>query len=160
MYATKIDLPAPKREALIKNLNQNLATLIDLRLQSKQAHWNVKGIHFIALHELFDKVVASADEYVDEVAERLVTLGGIAEGTVSPVAKGSQLAPYPLDIAEGPAHVSALSNAIAGATKLARAGIDFANEHGDAVTADLYTEIARGLDKQLWFLEAHLQAAK
>ena len=160
MYPTKIDLPVAKREAIVKNLNQNLATLIDLRLQAKQAHWNVKGPHFIALHELFDKVVSLADEYVDEVAERLVSLGGVADGTLLPVSKATQLAAYPTTISEGPAQVAALAGAIAGATKSARAGIDYATEHGDAVTADVYTEVARGLDQQLWFVEAHLQSAK
>ena len=128
MNHTIIDLPVKKREAVVKNLNQNLATLIDLRLQAKFAHWNVRGPHFIALHELFDKVVDEVDAYVDEVAERLTALGGTTEATVAQVAKASQLPEYPADAIEGPAHVTALAKAVAGATQSARLGIDFATE--------------------------------
>ncbi len=100
------------------------------------------------------------DEYVDEVAERITALGGNVEGTLTQVEKASQLPEYPTDIFDGTMHLKALAASVAGATKSARADIAYATEHGDAVTADLCTEIARGLDKQLWFLEAHSQASK
>ncbi len=160
MHQTSIDLPVAKREPVIKNLNQHLATLIDLKLQAKQAHWNVKGPHFIALHELFDKVASDVDEYVDEVAERVVALGGTAEGTLNQTEKASQLPEYPTDISDGSIHVKELAASRGAATKSARFGIEFSTEHGDAVTADMYTEVARGLDKWLWMLEAHLQATR
>src|SRR5579862_7730503 len=160
MHTTKIDLPAAKREALVKLLNQELATLTDLQSQSKQAHWNVRGPHFISLHELFDETYKEVSGYVDMTAERIGALGGIAEGTLSQALKHTKLNAYPEDIVDGSAHVAALSTSVAAAAKFSRAGIDFAEEHGDTCSADLYTEITRGLDQRLWFLEAHLQAGK
>ena len=157
MHATKIDLPAAKRDALVKSLNQELATLIDLQTQAKQAHWNVRGPHFISLHELFDKVAEEVEDFIDTTAERVGALGGAAEGTLAHALKHTKLNAYPEDIVDGNAHVAALSTAVAAAAKLSRAGIDYANEHGDQASADLFTEITRGLDKQLWFLETHLQ---
>jgi starvation-inducible DNA-binding protein len=139
-------------------LNQQLADVLDLGLQAKQAHWNVKGPHFIGLHELFDKVAEELEEFTDEIAERSVELGGVALGTVQVVAKESRLTPYPLDLASGEAHVAALSNALAGFGATTRAAIDTAGKAGDADTADLFTEVSRGVDKLLWMVEAHGQA--
>src|SRR5262249_26098194 len=134
--------------------------LIDLHLQAKQAHWNVKGPSFIALHELFDKVAEESNEYVDDVAERIVALGGTAHGTVAVVNKHSQLPAYPLEISNGRDHVEALSTALATAGKAVRAAIDESDDLGDADTADLFTGISRGIDKSLWFVEAHIQAER
>jgi starvation-inducible DNA-binding protein len=158
MYPTKNDLPADRRGALAQLLNERLADLIDLWLQTKQAHWNVKGPSFIALHELFDKVAGEVEEYVDDTAERAVALGGIAEGTVGAVAGRTQLPAYPLTISSGRDHVEALATALAAVGKAVRAAIDRADELGDADTADLFTQVSRGLDKSLWFVEAHLHA--
>jgi starvation-inducible DNA-binding protein len=160
MHTTKIDLPLKKREKVVQLLNDRLADLADLRIQAKQAHWNVKGPTFIALHELFDSVAEEVIGYVDDVAERITTLGGVADGTLGGIAKRTSLKPYPTNISEGPAHVDALSDALAAAGKLIRAAIDQADELEDAGTADLFTGISRGLDKKLWFVEAHLQAKK
>ena len=160
MNPTKNDLPSLKRVAVIKLLNEALADLIDLQLQSKQAHWNVKGPHFIGLHELFDSVSGEVLGFIDLVAERAVALGGTAEGTVEIVGKRSKLNAYPIDITSGRDHVDALSNALAAAGKSIRAAIDTSNEHGDADTADIFTEISRDLDQKLWFVEAHLQGDK
>ena len=160
MHPTKIDLSLEKRTALVKLLNDRLADLIDLQLQAKQAHWNVKGPNFIALHELFDGVSGEILPYIDDTAERIVTLGGTADGTLGGVAKRTKLAPYPLAAVAGKEHVEALSSALAAAAKLVRAAIDQSTELGDADTADLFTGVSRGLDKQLWFVEAHLQADK
>src|SRR5262249_36861997 len=124
----------------------------------KQAHWNVKGPHFIGLHKLFDEVSDAILEYIDRIAERAVQLGGVAEGTVRLAAQRAQLTPYPLDIATGKAHCEALSSSLAVFGKAVRAGIDEADAAGDKDTADLYTEISRGTDQWLWFVEAHLQA--
>lgn len=159
MHPTKIDLPADKRASLVQLLNDRLADLIDLQLQCKQAHWNVKGPHFIGLHELFDGVSGDVLGFIDEVAERAVTLGGTAEGGLPTVVKRTKLAPYPTVVA-GRDHVEALSTALAAAGKLVRAAIDQADQLGDADTADLFTGFSRGLDKQLWFIEAHLQAER
>jgi len=155
---TKNDLPEATRAKVIELLNARLADCKDLETQTKQAHWNVKGPHFIGLHELFDKIHDEVSEYVDEIAERAVQLGGVAEGTARLVAKRSSLPEYPLHIADGHSHVDALSTALATFGKSARKAIDQANELGDLDTADLFTEVSRGIDKWLWFVEAHLQA--
>jgi starvation-inducible DNA-binding protein len=157
MNPTKIDIPADKRTALCHLLNERLADLLDLQLQAKQAHWNVKGPHFIALHELFDDAYEEILEYVDTVAERIPILGGTAEGTVNVVSKRTQLKPYPLSITSGRDHVDAFSSSLATVGKAIREAIDHAEELGDADTADIFTAISRGLDKRLWFVEAHLQ---
>jgi len=158
MFKTKNDLSEPTRRKVVELLNARLADCKDLQTQTKQAHWNVKGPNFIALHELFDKINADVEEYVDEIAERAVQLGGVAEGTARMVAKRSTLAEYPANAADGHSHVEALSSALAQFGKTARQAIEQANELGDLDTADLFTEVSRGIDKWLWFVEAHLQA--
>ncbi len=160
MYETENDLPQKRREELNALMSQRLADAIDLQLQLKQAHWNVKGPNFIGLHELFDEVNADVAGYVDLIAERIVQLGGIAEGTVRVAAGRSRLAEYPLDIADGAAHVEAVARALSTFGRDARNTIDEADELGDADTADIFTEISRGIDKWLWMVEAHSQAAK
>ena len=158
MHNTKIDVPEDKRIELVEMLNQRLADVADLKSQAKQAHWNVKGMHFIALHELFDKVATAADEHTDLIAERITTLGGTAYGTVRQAAQKSSLAEYPLEIIDGTAHVDALSSALADFGKKVRADIDRAGEIGDQDTADLFTEVSRETDKNLWFVEAQIQS--
>jgi starvation-inducible DNA-binding protein len=158
MHRTRIDLSAKARTRLIGLLNARLADAIDLQLQAKQAHWNVKGPGFIALHELFDKLAGEIDGYVDEIAERIAALGGVAEGTLQAVAGRSKLVAYPLDSVEGRAHVDALAASYARFAKSVRKAIDEAGKAGDAGTSDLFTGISRGVDKGLWLLEAHLQA--
>jgi len=158
LHKTKIDLPKGKREKLIAILNQSLADAADLKSQAKQAHWNVKGPNFIALHELFDRVAAEIDTHVDDIAERITTLGGVAMGTVRLAAARSSLAEYPHEISDGTAHVDALSSAIADFGKKMRKNIDTTDGLGDADTADLYTGVSRSVDKLLWFVEAHIQA--
>ncbi len=160
MFKTKNDLPEATRVKVIELLNARLADCKDLQTQVKQAHWNVKGPHFIGLHELFDKINEEVDEYVDEIAERAVQLGGVAEGTARVVAKRSTLPEYPLNIADGHSHVDALSTVLAVFAKGARKAIDDSDALGDKDTADLFTEVSRGIDKWLWFVEAHLQAER
>jgi starvation-inducible DNA-binding protein len=157
MYKTKIDLPEKLRRNVITVLNDRLADAIDFQSQVKQAHWNVKGPHFIALHELFDKISDAALEHIDDIAERITSLGGTAEGTVAVAAKRSKLKNYPLSITAGKDHLFYLSTQIASLGKAARQAIDDTGKLGDADTADLFTGISRELDKYLWFLEAHLQ---
>lgn len=157
LYPTKNDLPEDTRAQVVGLLNQRLADAIDLQTQCKQAHWNVKGPAFIALHKLFDEIKEEVEAYVDLIAERIVQLGGIAEGTVGVVARRTTLAGYPLALSAGADHVAALSDALAGLGRTARIGIEEMNELEDAATADVLTEISRGIDKWLWFVEAHQQ---
>jgi starvation-inducible DNA-binding protein len=159
MYDTKNDLARDTRVEVIALLNQRLAEAIDLQTQCKQAHWNVKGPAFIALHKLFDEITEDVEGYVDEVAERVVQLGGIAEGTVGAVEERSKLPDYPLALSTGAEHVAALSDALAAFGRAVRIGIEEMNELEDAGTADLLTGISRGVDKWLWFVEAHQQGA-
>ena len=158
LWSTQNDLPEKVRLGAIELLAQQLADALDLALQAKQAHWNVKGPNFIALHELFDEVVKELFEHVDDLAERAVALGGAAAGTVRTAAGSSRLKEYPLDIGSGREHVAALSGALASFGASARAAIDAATALPDADTADLFTEISRGVDKLLWKVEAHGQA--
>ena len=159
-YETENDILLKNRLELNALMNQRLASAVDLQLQMKQAHWNVKGPSFIGLHELFDKVDEAVENYVDMIAERIVQLGGIAEGTVRVAAARTRLTEYPLQIAEGMAHVEAVARALSTFGAVARTTIDEANALDDADTADLFTEVSRGIDKWLWFVEAHSQAAK
>ena len=158
MHRTKNDISNEAREKVVENLNARLADVIDLKTQAKQAHWNVKGHHFIGLHELFDRVAIAAEAHTDLIAERVTAIGGTALGTARVVAQKSSLSEYPLEIFDGTAHVDALSTAMADFGKKVREGIDETDKLGDADTADLFTEISRELDKLLWFVEAHIQA--
>jgi starvation-inducible DNA-binding protein len=160
VYETENDISPSRRLELNALMNQRLADAVDLQMQIKQAHWNVKGPHFIGLHELFDQIDESVESYVDLIAERIVQLGGIAEGTVRIAAKRSRLEEYPLTIADGMAHVEAVAKALSTFGQEARKTIDQSDELGDADSSDMFTEISRGIDKWLWFVEAHSQATK
>lgn len=160
MYATAHDLPLKRRVELNALMNLRLASAVDLQLQMKQAHWNVKGPNFIGLHGLFDQVAEGVEAYVDSLAERIVQLGGIAEGTIAVTVVRTRLPSYPLAIADGTAHVAAVTRALSAFGRDARAAIDEANVLNDAGTADLFTEISRGIDQWLWFVEAHGQASQ
>jgi starvation-inducible DNA-binding protein len=156
-YTTKIDLPADTRAKVIALLNQQLADTFDLFSQIKQAHWNVKGMHFIALHELFDKLAEQTEDYVDDIAERATALGGVAIGTARAAGKASRLPEFPLDGVHGKTAVEALVERYAALAASTRKAIETAASLGDADTSDLFTGVSRELDKSLWFLEAHLQ---
>jgi starvation-inducible DNA-binding protein len=157
MYKTKNELPEAARRKLVELCNARLADAIDLQTQTKQAHWNVKGPHFIALHELFDKINGDVEDYVDLIAERAVQLGGEVEGTARAVAKRSTLQEYPLRGADGRLHVDALSTALAAFGKVARLAIQESDRLGDDDTNDIFIEISRGVEKWLWMVEAHAQ---
>lgn len=157
LYPTRIDIPQDIRSQVIEILNQSLATSLDLKTQVKQAHWNVKGKDFYQLHLLFDEIATEIEEYIDLIAERITTLGGLALGTVRRAAALSELPEYLFDIDEGMEHVTVLADRLAIYAKSLRANIDKTNELGDMDTNDLFIEISRGIDKRLWFLEAHLQ---
>lgn len=159
MYDTTNDLSPTTRRSMIDILNEHLADAIDLQLQAKQAHWNIKGPNFVGLHELFDRVASQASEHADEIAERAVALGGVARGTVQAVSGQSQLREYPLEVSDWRAHVRAMQGALATFGRGARKAIDDAAALNDADTVDLFTEISRGVDKSLWMVEAHVQDA-
>ncbi len=156
MHPTKNDLSEKIRAEIVPVLAARLADSVDLMHQAKQAHWNVKGPAFIALHKLFDEIVGAAEEFMDVIAERIVQLGGTDEGTIQAAAKRSTLKEYPLGITAERDHVEALSSALAAYGKGVRRAIDESDRLGDKDTADLFTEISRGTDKYLWFVEAHL----
>jgi starvation-inducible DNA-binding protein len=156
-HQTKNNLKSNAKTAAIALLNARVADCIDLALLTKQAHWNLKGRQFIGVHEMLDGFRTQVDDYVDTMAERVAQLGGTALGTTQTVAKATGLSPYPVDIYAIPDHLQALIDRYGQAANNVRESIDQSAEAGDPDTADIFTEVSRGLDKALWFLEAHVQ---
>jgi starvation-inducible DNA-binding protein len=152
---TKNSLDAAKRGKSVVLLGMGLVHALDLERQAKQAHWNVKGANFGALHELFDRVAQEAEDHSDLLAERLVTLGGTADGRIETLAQRSTLPHYPLEARSGTEHIDALTLALAAFGTVVRDAVDEAAGWGDADTADVFTEISRAVDKALWMVEAH-----
>lgn len=157
LFKTKNPISDENRQQIIELLNARLADNIDLHYQAKQAHWNVKGDDFFQLHELFDKIAEATEEYIDMIAERITALGGTANGTVRDAAKNSSLKEYPHDIYDGDSHVEAVSNALATFSTQLRQNVDDTDELNDPGTNDMLIDIMRGVDKFLWFVEAHNQ---
>lgn len=158
IFPTRIDIPESSRLQLIELLNARLADALDLYTQLKQAHWNVKGSNFIELHQLYDAAAARLLEHLDAIAERATALGGLALGTARIAARVSGLDEYPLDAVAGADTLRVISDRLATVGNSIRASIDTALELGDQGTADLFIEVSRVIDKQLWLAEAHLQA--
>ena len=156
-FETRNDLDAENRSRLIGRLNQLLADSLDLQMQAKVAHWNVRGPHFLSFHELFDDVHERVEGFTDLIAERIGQLGGLAEGNVQTVADRSHLDAYEQDVVPGTEHVERVAGGIATFAAHGRKGIDFAAEEGDEVTADILTEVTRSADELLWFVESHIQ---
>lgn len=156
-FLTRNDLDADTRHLSISRLNESLAQAFDLMSQTKQAHWNVKGEQFYSLHLLFDKLAEELSGFVDDIAERVTALGGYAQGTVRMSARHSSLTEYPVEATTGREHVEALVERFGDFAAHLREAIDATADAGDASTSDLYTEISRAIDKDLWFLEAHIQ---
>lgn len=157
MPSTRNTLPDNTRKVMIELLNARLLDTISMRMALKQAHWNVKGPSFIALHEMFDQMQGRFAQFVDDIAERSVALGGVVNGTVEGVAEAAKLEPYPAGIIAQKEHLEALAARFAAFGQLAREAIDIADEAGDKDTADLFTAVSRQTDMDLWFVEAHLQ---
>lgn len=157
-FSTSVKLPADTLEKSIATLNQALADSLDLYSQLKQAHWNLKGKDFYSLHLLFDEFAEHAEGWIDEIAERATALGGYATGTVRMAAGSTRLPEYPTDATTGDEHTRAVVERLGFYANKVRAAIDETDEMGDMTTADLFTEISRQVDKDLWFAEAHLQA--
>jgi starvation-inducible DNA-binding protein len=160
MYDTRTDLSISVREKVVPILQARLADSVDLFTQVKQAHWNVKGPHFIALHDLFDKIAEIVERQGDMLAERITALGARADGTARVVATQSALTEFPLDTRDGLVYVAAVADKLSVFGKALRANIDRVAKFGDADTADLFTEISRAIDNQLWLVDAHLQAER
>lgn len=156
-HKTNNNLAGNAKAVAMEVLNARLADGIDLGLVTKQAHWNLKGPQFIGIHLMLDGFRKDQDEWVDMMAERVTQLGGTAFGTIQTVGKSTTLPPYPTDIYAIADHLKALIDRYAAVANAVRAAIETTDEAGDADTADIFTEVSRGLDKQLWFLEAHLQ---
>lgn len=155
-HQTQIDIDSETREQVVTLLNQQLADTFDLYSQTKQAHWNVKGSEFIALHELYDKLAAELIDHVDTIAERATALSGVALGTARMAAAATRLPEFPAKAIGSEDSVRALAERYGELGASTRAAIDAADDLGDADTADIFTGVSRSLDKALWFLEAHL----
>ena len=156
-HETQNKTPSNAKKVALQSLQARLADGIDLALVIKQAHWNLKGPSFIGIHLMLDGFEDVMDDFNDKVAERITQLGGTAAGTVTAVAAQTSLAPYPLDTYVIGDHLAALIDRYAVYANAVRESIDETDEAGDADSADLLTEVSRGVDKQLWFLEAHVQ---
>ena len=155
-YTSRLDLHEHVRKQACEHLQARLSDALDLEAQTKQAHWNVKGMNFMQLHEFFDSLHTVAEEFVDTIAERITTLGGIADGRIQTTAANTSLLEYALRTRGGEAHLQALAAAFGAFGKRVRSDIDTATEIGDADTADLFTQVSRETDKQLGLIEAHL----
>jgi starvation-inducible DNA-binding protein len=156
MQTTHNTLAEKVRAQSVELLNKHLAAAIDLHAQVKMAHWNVRGPGFIAIHELFDSVSEKVEDYSDLLAERAGGLGGTAHGTIQVAAEKSFLVPYPHGIADVANHVFAVASSLAAFGQSARNAVSTATKFGDVDTADLFTEISRGIDQQLWFVESNI----
>jgi starvation-inducible DNA-binding protein len=157
MHPTRIDIPEEQRKKLVALLNRQLADTLDLYSQTKFAHWNVKGSDFIQLHLLYDQLAGHLIGYVDLIAERATTLGGTALGTARMAAKGSTLDEFPATALNGMDSVKALADRFAAYAESTRNSIEQSEKLEDADTSDLFTEVSRQVDTDLWFLEAHVQ---
>lgn len=157
LFETRNNLDRDTRIEMVEMLNQTLADATDLMTQTKHAHWNVKGREFQQLHELFDEQAALLQAHMDMIAERATAMGGSATGTVRMAANESRIEEYPEDVVLGMDVVDALADRFALHAEELRASMDTAMDAGDEDTADLYVELSRDIDKQLWFLEAHIQ---
>ncbi len=157
-FSSSIKLSEDTKSKVIEILNARLADTVDLKTQVKHAHWNVKGIHFFQLHELFDSVASHLEDQSDLIAERVTQLGGVADGTARQAASDSTIKEYDFNAVKGEDHVRALVERLGTLANAARKAIDDTGKLGDQATADVFTEVTRAADKDLWFLEAHLQA--
>jgi starvation-inducible DNA-binding protein len=157
-FQTRVPGSAENRRTVIGILNQHVADSLDLYSQTKHAHWNVKGAEFGSLHLLFDKIAEHVEHQIDLIAERSTALGGFVPGTTRQAAQNSRLPEYPMEVVEGLQHVNALADRIAALAQFTREAIDACEEHEDVPSSDLFTDVSRELEMDLWMLEAHLQS--
>lgn len=156
-FTSSVKIDEDAKSKVIEILNARLADTVDMKTQVKHAHWNVKGLQFFQLHELFDSIATHLEDHSDLIAERLVQLGGVANGTARQAAAKSSIKEYDLNAVKGEDHVKALVQRLGTLANAARKAIDDTGKLGDQATADVFTEVTRGADKDLWFLEAHIQ---
>jgi starvation-inducible DNA-binding protein len=157
MYKSPSHLPEDARITIADTLNARLADGLDLHSQIKVAHWNIKGPQFASLHPLFETFAVSLAGHNDAVAERAVTLGARAYGTIRHVAKTSKLADYPQDTTRDLEHVKLLADRIEGYLEGVRASRGVGEKLGDTDTVDLLTGIITEFEKHAWFLRASLE---
>lgn len=158
MYKSPNPLPEDARVKLADSLNARLADGLDLHSQIKVAHWNIKGPQFAALHPLFETFAVSLAAHNDSIAERAVTLGAKAYGTVRHVAKISKLPEYPQETARDMDHVRLLSERIEKYLDGIRQSRGLGEELGDTDSVDLLTGIVTEFEKHAWFLRASLES--
>ena len=157
MYKSPSPLSEEARGTIVSALNARLADGLDLHSQIKVAHWNIKGPNFGALHPLFETFAVSLANHNDAIAERAVTLGGKAYGTIRHVAKTSRLPEYPQETARDLEHVKLLEERIESYLTGVREARAIGEKAGDVDTVDLLTGIVTEFEKHAWFLRAHLE---
>ena len=160
MYSTKINLKDEVRQKIIELFQERLSDGLDLMLQTKHAHWNLKGEQFISLHRLCDKVNKAMRKSSDLIAERIVQLGGVAHGTSQSITKKTSIDEYPSNIADWKEHIEFLSNSLAQFCNESRAALKQFDKIDDPVSEDILIEVTRKVDMYLWMLESHLFRAK
>ena len=139
----------------MKIIYKHLVDFLDLAMVTKQAHWNMRGPNFIAVHEMLDPFNAKLLEYADILAERVVQMGGIAMGTPEIVVGETSFDEYPTDISATEDHLREL--ALRYSTLANRVRRDIDDNKADAATIDFLTQAVEDLDKYTWFIEAHLE---
>ena len=152
--------PSPLDEAacarLAESLNARLADGLDLHSQLKVAHWNVRGPQFPSLHPLFETMAVGLAAHNDAIAERAVTLGTLARGTVRHVASASRLPEYPQETTRDLEHVRLLAERIETYLAGLRESRTLSEKEGDPDTVDLLTGAILEFEKHDWFLRASL----
>ncbi len=158
MYANRVALSPEVKEQVVEVMQERLAEALDMYSQAKFAHWNVKGDNFYQLHLVFDSVAETIFPQIDQIAERLTQLGGVANGTVRQAAAGSKIPEYNVELINGMHHVSALADALGHYCASLREASDKIDEIGDEPTSDFFKQLVVEAEEQLYFLESHLEA--
>jgi starvation-inducible DNA-binding protein len=146
-----------ERSTLIPLINKQLADTVDLRSQTRQAHFNVRGPYVQALSSLFDGLARELRRFADLIAKRLRSMGGHPAVTVRSVARESNLRNYPLDALDAHEHLEALLSSYSRYELDTRNNMNAAQEIGDSETAKLLQLILISTERNLWFLEAYLE---
>lgn len=152
-----ISLSEADRSALLEPLSVTLASVLDAKLRVKHAHWNLRGAHFYARHQLFDDVADALEEQSDTVAERVAALGGIAMGSAASVQERSILPPYDTSIRAGVEHIEAVTMSLKAYCEHLRASLASDAVQRDPATEDMLIECLRATEFHLWSLDSHLR---